>query len=101
MQKMILFVAAGIPDFRSPGSGLYDNVTAKYQLPDPQLIFEIGFFRQNPRPFFSLSKELFPEAFEPTLSHHFVRLLHEKGLLLRHYTQVSVYRSWFSRLVMC
>ena len=88
MHNYSVFAAAGIPDFRSPGSGLYDNVTAKYQLPDPQLIFEIGFFRQNPRPFFSLSKELFPEAFEPTLSHHFVRLLHEKGLLLRHYTQV-------------
>lgn len=28
--------SAGIPDFRSPGSGLYDNL-AKYNLPDPQV----------------------------------------------------------------
>jgi NAD-dependent deacetylase sirtuin 2 len=79
--------SAGIPDFRSPGSGLYDNVTKKYKLEDPQAIFEIGFFRNNPKPFFVLCKELFPESFEPTVSHHFVKLLHDKGLLLRHYTQ--------------
>lgn len=36
--------AAGIPDFRSPGTGLYDNLE-KYDLPHPQAVFEIGFFR--------------------------------------------------------
>lgn len=36
--------AAGIPDFRSPGTGLYDNLQ-KYDLPHPQAVFEIGFFR--------------------------------------------------------
>ena len=35
--------AAGIPDFRSPGTGLYDNLQ-QYNLPYPQAIFEIGFF---------------------------------------------------------
>ncbi|KAJ1351148.1 NAD-dependent protein deacetylase sirtuin-2 [Parelaphostrongylus tenuis] len=50
--------SAGIPDFRSPGSGLYDNLQ-KYNLPDPQAIFDISFFRKNPEPFFELSKELF------------------------------------------
>ena len=35
--------AAGIPDFRSPGSGLYDNLQ-QYNLPYPEAIFEIGFF---------------------------------------------------------
>ncbi|XP_054758706.2 NAD-dependent protein deacetylase sirtuin-2-like isoform X1 [Lytechinus pictus] len=78
--------SAGIPDFRSPGTGLYDNLQ-KYNLPNPQAIFEIGFFRENPEPFFTLSKELFPGAFFPTPSHFFIRLLHEKGILLRHYTQ--------------
>jgi hypothetical protein len=29
-------VSAGIPDFRSPGTGLYDNLQ-KYELPDPQV----------------------------------------------------------------
>jgi len=79
--------SAGIPDFRSPDSGLYANIMRKYQLPDPQVMFEIGFFKKNPEPFYSLAKELFPEELNPTPSHYFVRLLHNKGLLLRHYTQ--------------
>ncbi|PSN36517.1 NAD-dependent protein deacetylase sirtuin-2 [Blattella germanica] len=79
--------SAGIPDFRSPGSGLYHNLE-KYHLPDPQAIFEIGFFRENPQPFFTLAKELYPGSFKPTTCHYFIRLLNEKGLLLRHYTQV-------------
>lgn len=44
-------VAAGIPDFRTPGTGLYDNLQ-KYNLPFPEAIFEMGFFRSNPKPFF-------------------------------------------------
>jgi len=36
--------AAGIPDFRTPGTGLYDNL-AKYNLPHPMSIFEINYFR--------------------------------------------------------
>ena len=36
-------VSAGIPDFRSPGSGLYANL-AKYDLPSPEAIFDIDFF---------------------------------------------------------
>ena len=39
-------VAAGIPDFRTPGSGLYDNLE-KYSLPRPQAVFEMDYFRQN------------------------------------------------------
>ncbi|KAL4708272.1 hypothetical protein ACJJTC_016321 [Scirpophaga incertulas] len=78
--------AAGIPDFRSPETGLYHNLQ-KYNLPEPQAIFEINFFRQNPKPFFCLAKEMYPGNFKPTISHYFIRLLHEKGLLLRHYTQ--------------
>uniref|UniRef100_T1PBG3 NAD-dependent protein deacetylase n=1 Tax=Musca domestica TaxID=7370 RepID=T1PBG3_MUSDO len=78
--------SAGIPDFRSPGSGLYDNLQ-KYNLPHPSAIFEMDYFEENPQPFFALAKELYPGSFNPTPSHYFVRLLHEKGLLLRHYTQ--------------
>ncbi|EEB16380.1 NAD-dependent deacetylase sirtuin-2, putative [Pediculus humanus corporis] len=78
--------SAGIPDFRSPGSGLYDNL-GKYKLPHPQAIFAIDYFKENPEPFFHLAKELFPGSYKPTVAHYFVRLLHEKGLLLRHYTQ--------------
>lgn len=65
---------------------MYHNLR-KYNLPYPTAIFEIGYFRDNPEPFFALAKELYPGNFKPTLCHYFVRLLHEKGLLLRHYTQ--------------
>jgi len=78
--------SAGIPDFRSPGTGLYDNL-AKYDLPRPEAIFDIRFFKENPKPFYYLAKELYPGKFKPTPSHYLIKLLEEKGLLLRHYTQ--------------
>ncbi|XP_013410275.1 NAD-dependent protein deacetylase sirtuin-2-like isoform X2 [Lingula anatina] len=78
--------SAGIPDFRSPGTGLYDNLQ-KYDLPSPQAIFEIGYFKENPVPFFTLARELWPGSFKPTPCHYFLRLLHEKDLLLRAFTQ--------------
>ncbi|KAJ3073841.1 NAD-dependent protein deacetylase sirtuin-2 [Podochytrium sp. JEL0797] len=78
--------SAGIPDFRTPGVGLYSNLE-KYNLPTPEAIFDIDFFRRNPKPFFLLAKELFPGNFKPTLSHHFIKLLSDKNLLLRNFTQ--------------
>ncbi|XP_029354049.1 NAD-dependent protein deacetylase sirtuin-3, mitochondrial isoform X2 [Echeneis naucrates] len=77
---------SGIPDFRSPGSGLYDNLQ-QYDLPYAEAIFEIGFFHRNPNPFFALAKELYPGNYRPNLTHYFVHLLHKKGQLLRMYTQ--------------
>jgi NAD-dependent deacetylase sirtuin 2 len=79
-------VSAGIPDFRTPGTGLYDNL-AKYNLPEPTAVFDIHFFRENPAPFYQLAKELFPGQYKPTPTHNFIRLLHDRGLLLRCYTQ--------------
>ncbi|NXM02134.1 SIR2 deacetylase, partial [Tyrannus savana] len=78
--------SAGIPDFRSPGTGLYANLQS-YDLPYPEAIFEISFFKQNPEPFFALARELYPGQFKPTVCHYFMRLLQDKGLLLRCYTQ--------------
>lgn len=78
--------SAGIPDFRSPETGLYHKLEA-FNLPYPQAVFEINYFRENPKPFFTLAKELYPDRFKPTLTHYFIRLLHEKNLLLRNYTQ--------------
>lgn len=79
-------VSAGIPDFRTPGTGLYDNLQ-KYNLPHPTAVFEMNFFRKNPRPFFTLAKELYPGHYLPTPTHYFVRMLHDKGLLRRCFTQ--------------
>mmetsp|Transcript_28822 Transcript_28822/g.59012 ORF Transcript_28822/g.59012 Transcript_28822/m.59012 type:complete len:521 (-) Transcript_28822:138-1700(-) len=79
--------SAGIPDFRTPGTGLYDNLQ-KYNLPFPEAIFDLGFYRQNSDPFVNLASEIWPGLkFSPTLTHSFVALLEKKGLLLRNYTQ--------------
>jgi NAD-dependent SIR2 family protein deacetylase len=51
-------------------------------------MFEIGFFKAQPEPFYKLANKLFPQELNPTISHLFVRLMHDKGYLLRHYTQV-------------
>uniref|UniRef100_A0A1B0GRF7 Sirtuin 3 n=1 Tax=Mus musculus TaxID=10090 RepID=A0A1B0GRF7_MOUSE len=77
---------SGIPDFRSPGSGLYSNLQ-QYDIPYPEAIFELGFFFHNPKPFFMLAKELYPGHYRPNVTHYFLRLLHDKELLLRLYTQ--------------
>jgi hypothetical protein len=36
--------SAGIPDFRSPNTGLYSQLE-KYNLPSPEAIFQLDFFR--------------------------------------------------------
>jgi hypothetical protein len=79
-------VAAGIPDFRTPGTGLYYNLQ-KYNLPYPTAVFEINYFQSSPEPFYLLAKELYPGNFDPTPAHYFIKLLNDKGLLLRNYTQ--------------
>ena len=93
-------VAAGIPDFRTPGSGLYDNLE-KYSLPRPQAVFEMESFRRNPQPFFSLAKTLYPVRgrFAPTKAHYFISLLAKKGYLLRCYSQVHVSMNTGDRFV--
>ncbi|KAI7820022.1 DHS-like NAD/FAD-binding domain-containing protein [Gamsiella multidivaricata] len=78
--------AAGIKDFRSPGTGLYDDLE-RFNLPYPEAVFDISFFKDNPSPFFRLAKELLPGRYRPTLTHYLLPLLAKKGLLLRSYTQ--------------
>ncbi|KPV75456.1 uncharacterized protein RHOBADRAFT_36306 [Rhodotorula graminis WP1] len=78
--------AAGIPDFRSPGTGLYDNLQ-RYDLPYPEAIFDLDFLEERPEAFYTLAKELYPGNFKPTTSHYFFRLLQDKGLLHGCWTQ--------------
>ncbi|XP_045101258.1 NAD-dependent protein deacetylase sirtuin-3-like [Portunus trituberculatus] len=101
---------SGIPDFRSPGTGLYDNLQ-KYDLPYHEAIFDIHYFMMDPRPFFTLGEQQMGEAvlpnrvnlseakntlsqdlcpgvnYKPNTAHHFLRLLHEEGKLQMVYTQ--------------
>jgi NAD-dependent histone deacetylase SIR2 len=46
--------SAGIPDFRSPDTGLYANL-ARLNLPYAEAVFDISYFRNNPHPFVSFS----------------------------------------------
>mmetsp|Transcript_15082 Transcript_15082/g.27394 ORF Transcript_15082/g.27394 Transcript_15082/m.27394 type:complete len:361 (-) Transcript_15082:660-1742(-) len=78
--------SAGIPDFRTPGTGLYDNLQ-KYALPFPEAVFDLGFYKSNPDPFVQLASELWPGTHSPTITHSFIALLEKKGMLLRNYTQ--------------
>lgn len=78
--------SAGIPDFRSPSTGLYFKLR-KYNLPYPEAIFEYSYFKKDPKPFYALVKELFPSKLTATDTHRFFTLLHKKGVLKRIYTQ--------------
>ncbi|TIB03850.1 hypothetical protein E3P89_02573 [Wallemia ichthyophaga] len=77
---------AGLPDFRSPNTGLYDNLK-QYNLPYPEAVFDVDFFREQPEPFYALAKELYPGSYLPTMTHYFFRLLEVRGILKRVFTQ--------------
>ncbi|KAF9187231.1 NAD-dependent histone deacetylase sir2 [Haplosporangium sp. Z 11] len=78
-------VSCGIPDFRSP-DGIYSRL-AEFGLEDPSQMFDLRFFRRQPETFYSFAKEIFPSNFTPSPSHHFIKLIEDKGKLLRNYTQ--------------
>ena len=49
-------MSCGIPDFRSR-DGVYARLAVEYpDLPDPQAMFDIEYFKKNPRPFFKFAK---------------------------------------------
>ncbi|XP_076360653.1 NAD-dependent protein deacetylase sirtuin-1-like [Tachypleus tridentatus] len=80
-------VSCGIPDFRSR-NGIYARLSKDFpELPDPQAMFDIHYFRKDPRPFFKFAKEIYPGQFKPSASHKFIRLIEDHGKLLRNYTQ--------------
>ncbi|KAK5600521.1 NAD-dependent protein deacetylase sirtuin-1 [Crenichthys baileyi] len=80
-------VSCGIPDFRSR-DGIYARLAVDFpDLPDPQSMFDIEYFRRDPRPFFKFAKEIFPGQFQPSPCHRFISMLDKQGKLLRNYTQ--------------
>ncbi|KAF9549892.1 NAD-dependent histone deacetylase sir2 [Mortierella hygrophila] len=78
-------VSCGIPDFRSP-DGIYSRLQ-EFNLRDPQQMFDLSFFKRRPEIFYSFAREIFPSNFIPSPSHSFIKLLEDKGKLLRNYTQ--------------
>lgn len=80
-------VSCGIPDFRSR-DGIYARLAVDFpDLPNPQAMFDIEYFRKDPRPFFKFAKEIFPGQFQPSLCHKFIAMLDKEGKVLRNYTQ--------------
>lgn len=80
-------VSAGIPDFRSPKIGLYATLKEKYDMDDPQEIFNINKFLKEPEIFYDFSKEFNWDQYDPTLTHYFIGFLNKKGLLDNYVTQ--------------
>ncbi|KAI5780495.1 SIR2 family histone deacetylase [Geopyxis carbonaria] len=76
----------GIPDFRSKDKGLYARLT-DLGLNDPQEVFDIDVFTDDPTIFYSIAKDILPDSkrFSPT--HAFIKLLQTKNKLLTQYTQ--------------
>lgn len=56
-------VSCGIPDFRSR-DGVYARLSKDFpNLPDPQSMFDIHYFRRDQRPFFKFAKVHFTYLF--------------------------------------
>ncbi|CAH1975885.1 unnamed protein product [Acanthoscelides obtectus] len=80
-------VSCGIPDFRSR-DGIYSRLAIDFpNLPDPQAMFDISYFSQDPRPFYKFARDIYPGKFQPSPCHRFIKLLEKNKKLLRNYTQ--------------
>jgi NAD-dependent SIR2 family protein deacetylase len=84
-------VAAGIPDFRGESAAKFREDRQKRGLGAGGPIFDLSSFAADPKPFYQNVRELFLPAhngrIKPTAFHWLIRLLHEKGVLRRIYTQ--------------
>jgi NAD-dependent deacetylase sirtuin 1 len=81
-------VSCGIPDFRSK-DGIYDMVQ-EMDLgldDDPQCLFDLEFFTDDPEPFYRFAHKLYPKGVQPSATHHFLARLEAEGKLRRVYTQ--------------
>ncbi|KAL4924792.1 SIR2 family NAD-dependent protein deacylase [Aspergillus undulatus] len=81
-----LSTSAGIPDFRSPSTGLYAKL-APLDLPYPEAIFHISYFKHTPEPFYAIARARHPRNLKPTVGHAFLALLERKGVLQFVFTQ--------------
>ena len=79
-------VKSGIPDFRSPGTGIYDNIK-NFNISNPELLFNRSYINKDPKPFFTLIKKFLSKEYEPSNAHYLSVLFKNKGVLMRYYTQ--------------
>ncbi|KAF9460565.1 DHS-like NAD/FAD-binding domain-containing protein [Collybia nuda] len=84
-------VSCGIPDFRSR-DGLYASLKERgeHDLDDPQQMFDINYFRENPAVRFLVifwswvGDNIYPSNFVPSPCHRFIKLVEDKD---QNYTQ--------------
>ena len=79
-------VSAGIPDFRTPETGLYARL-GSLKLPYAEAVFDIKYFQADPKPFYAASKEIFGYQAKPVISHFFQRLVQDNDMLRMIFTQ--------------
>lgn len=79
-------VAAGIPDFRTPKTGLYAQLKA-FGLPHPEEIFSLEFLHHAPEPFYVVSNRYLQFKAKPVLAHQFIKKFADQGTLMMDYTQ--------------
>jgi len=76
--------SCGIPDFRSPGTGVYANEKYKNS-------FNRETLYASPEETWGVVKDtmggVLTGAIKPSLTHCFIKMLHDKGVLLRNFTQ--------------
>lgn len=93
-------VGAGIPDFRSPG-GMYDTLRPQLltaerddqemMASDPTWVVNRSLFERNQFPYMEVRRPFIigtaESKWKATLTHFFMRICHDRGLLHRVYTQ--------------
>ncbi|EFX01019.1 cytoskeleton assembly control protein [Grosmannia clavigera kw1407] len=76
----------GIPDFRSKDTGLYSRLE-HLGLSDPQEVFDINVFREDPSIFYSVARDILPATDRFTPTHAFIAMLQQREKLLTNYSQ--------------
>ena len=93
-------VSSGIPDFRSPG-GFYESlqpelitassVEREAMKKNPSMVVDVEMFQRNQFPYLEVRRPFIlgtiEQQWKPTLTHFFFKLLEDKGMLQRIYTQ--------------
>lgn len=76
----------GIPDFRSKSTGFYSKLQ-DMGFQEPEEVFDLHTFDEDPSLFYSLAGDILPDLNKWTPTHQFIRMIQDKGKLLRNYTQ--------------
>ncbi|KAI1268001.1 SIR2-domain-containing protein [Xylariaceae sp. FL1019] len=78
----------GIPDFRSKETGLYSQLEKLgLGISDPQEVFNIDVFREDPSIFYTVAKDILPNTKKFSPTHAFIAMLQNQGKLLTNYSQ--------------